>query len=93
MEANADGEAYAGKYDVKVKTGTLTITKKISKKISERVRVIRSFTFKITNQTTGDVYYKTLRFGEKSAEKQNTTTGMFNVKAQTTLEGLAQGNL
>ena len=30
--AHADGEAYAGKYDVKVKTGTLTITKKISKK-------------------------------------------------------------
>lgn len=39
---HADGEAYAGKYDVKVKTGTLILTKKISKKISERVRVIRS---------------------------------------------------
>lgn len=36
--AHVDGEAYAGKYDVKVKTGTLILTKKISKKISERVR-------------------------------------------------------
>lgn len=89
--AHADGEAYAGKYDVKVKTGTLTITKKISKKDIRACEGDPIFTFKITNQTTGDVYYKTLRFGEKSAEKQNTTTGMFNVKAQTTLEGLAQG--
>lgn len=88
---HADGEAYAGKYDVKVKTGTLTITKKISKKDIRACEGDPIFTFKITNQTTGDVYYKTLRFGEKSAEKQNTTTGMFNVKAQTTLEGLAQG--
>lgn len=89
--AHADGEAYAGKYDVKVKTGTLILTKKISKK---DIRVCEGdpiFTFKITNQTTGDVYYKTLRFGEKSAEDQTTTAGMFNVKAQTTLEGLAQG--
>ena len=85
------GEAYAGKYDVKVKTGTLTITKKISKKDIRACEGDPIFTFKITNQTTGDVYYKTLRFGEKSAEKQNTTTGMFNVKAQTTLEGLSQG--
>ena len=89
--AHADGEAYAGKYDVKVKTGTLTITKKISKKDIRACEGDPIFTFKITNQTTGDVYYKMLRFGEKSAEKQNTTTGMFNVKAQTTLEGLAQG--
>lgn len=89
--AHADGEAYAGKYDVKVKTGTLTITKKISKKDIRACEGDPIFTFKITNQTTGDVYYKTLRFGEKSAEEQNTTTGMFNVKAQTTLEGLAQG--
>ena len=89
--AHADGEAYAGKYDVKVKTGTLTITKKISKKDIRACEGDPIFTFKITNQTTGDVYYKTLRFGENSAEEQNTTTGMFNVKAQTTLEGLAQG--
>lgn len=89
--AHADGEAYAGKYDVKVKTGTLTITKKISKKDIRACEGDPIFTFKITNQTTGDVYYKTLRFGEKSAEEQNTTTGMFNVKVQTTLEGLAQG--
>lgn len=89
--AHVDGEAYAGKYDVKVKTGTLTITKKISKKDIRACEGDPIFTFKITNQTTGDVYYKTLRFGEKSAEEQNTTTGMFNVKAQTTLEGLAQG--
>lgn len=89
--AHADGEAYAGKYDVKVKTGTLTITKKISKKDIRACEGDPIFTFKITNQTTGDVYYKTLRFGEKSAEEQNTTTGMFNVKAQTTLKGLAQG--
>ena len=88
---HADGEAYAGKYDVKVKTGTLILTKKISKKDIRACEGDPIFTFKITNQTTGDVYYKTLRFGEKSAEEQNTTTGMFNVKAQTTLEGLAQG--
>lgn len=89
--AHADGEAYAGKYDVKVKTGTLTITKKISKKDIIACEGDPIFTFKITNQTTGDVYYKTLRFGENSAEDQTTTAGMFNVKAQTTLEGLAQG--
>lgn len=89
--AHADGEAYAGKYDVKVKTGTLTITKKISKKDIRACEGDPIFTFKITNQTTGDVYYKTLRFGENSAEDQTTTAGMFNVKAQTTLEGLAQG--
>ena len=89
--AHADGEAYAGKYDVKVKTGTLILTKKISKKDIRAYEGDPIFTFKITNQTTGDVYYKTLRFGEKSAEEQNTTAGMFNVKAQTTLEGLAQG--
>ena len=89
--AHADGEAYAGKYDVKVKTGTLILTKKISKKDIRACEGDPIFTFKITNQTTGDVYYKTLRFGENSAEEQNTTTGMFNVKAQTTLEGLAQG--
>lgn len=89
--AHADGEAYAGKYDVKVKTGTLTITKKISKKDIRACEGDPIFTFKITNQTTGDVYYKTLRFGENSAEDQTTIAGMFNVKAQTTLEGLAQG--
>ena len=89
--AQADGEAYAGKYDVKVKTGTLTITKKISKKDIIACEGDPIFTFKITNQTTGDVYYKTLRFGENCAEDQTTTAGMFNVKAQTTLEGLAQG--
>lgn len=89
--AHADGEAYAGKYDIKVKTGTLTITKKISKKDIRACEGDPIFTFKITNQTTGDVYYKTLRFGENSAEDQTTTAGMFNVKAQTTLEGLAQG--
>ena len=89
--AHADGEAYAGKYDVKVKTGTLTITKKISKKDIRACEGDPIFTFKITNQTTGDVYYKTLRFGENSAEDQTTTAGMFNVKAQTTLEGLSQG--
>lgn len=89
--AHADGEAYAGKYDVKVKTGTLTITKKISKKDIRACEGDPIFTFKITNQTTGDVYYKTLRFGENSAEDQTTTAGIFNVKAQTTLEGLAQG--
>ena len=89
--AHADGEAYAGKYDVKVKTGMLTITKKISKKDIRACEGDPIFTFKITNQTTGDVYYKTLRFGENSAEDQTTTAGMFNVKAQTTLEGLAQG--
>lgn len=89
--AHADGEAYAGKYDVKVKTGTLILTKKISKKDIRACEGDPIFTFKITNQTTGDVYYKTLRFGENSAEEQTTTTGMFNVKAQTTLEGLAQG--
>ena len=84
--AHADGEAYAGKYDVKVKTGTLTITKKISKKDIRACEGDPIFTFKITNQTTGDVYYKTLRFGENSAEDQTTTAGMFNVNAQTTLE-------
>ena len=89
--AHADGEAYAGKYDVKVKTGTLILTKKISKKDIRACEGDPIFTFKITNQTTGDVYYQTLRFGENSAEDQTTTTGMFNVKAQTTLEGLAQG--
>ena len=89
--AHADGEAYAGKYDVKVKTGTLILTKKISKKDIRASEGDPIFTFKITNQTTGDVYYKTLRFGENSAEDQTTTAGMFNVKAQTTLEGLAQG--
>ena len=89
--AHVDGEAYAGKYDVKVKTGTLTITKKISKKDIIACEGDPIFTFKITNQTTGDVYYKTLRFGDNSAEDQTTTAGMFNVKAQTTLEGLAQG--
>ena len=89
--AHADGEAYAGKYDVKVKTGTLILTKKISKKDIRACEGDPIFTFKITNQTTGDVYYKTLRFGENSAEEQTTTAGMFNVKAQTTLEGLAQG--
>lgn len=89
--AHADGETYAGKYDVKVKTGTLILTKKISKKDIRACEGDPIFTFKITNQTTGDVYYKTLRFGEKSAEGQTTTAGMFNVKAQTTLEGLAQG--
>lgn len=89
--AHVDGEAYAGKYDVKVKTGTLKLTKKISKKDIRACEGDPIFTFKITNQTTGDVYYKTLRFGENSAEDQTTTAGMFNVKAQTTLEGLAQG--
>lgn len=89
--AHADGEAYAGKYDVKVKTGTLILTKKISKKDIRACEGDPIFTFKITNQTTGDVYYKTLRFGENSAEDQTTTAGMFNVKARTTLEGLAQG--
>lgn len=89
--AHADGEAYAGKYDVKVKTGTLILTKKISKKDIRACEGDPIFTFKITNQTTGDVYYKTLRFGENSTEDQTTTAGMFNVKAQTTLEGLAQG--
>lgn len=89
--AHADGEAYAGKYDVKVKTGTLILTKKISKKDIRACEGDPIFTFKITNQTTGDVYYKTLRFRENSAEDQTTTAGMFNVKAQTTLEGLAQG--
>ena len=89
--AHADGEAYAGKYDVKVKRGTLILTKKISKKDIRACEGDPIFTFKITNQTTGDVYYKTLRFGENSAEDQTTTAGMFNVKAQTTLEGLAQG--
>ena len=89
--AHADGEAYAGKYDVKVKTGTLILTKKISKKDIRACEGDPIFTFKITNQTTGDVYYKTLRFGENSAEDQTTTAGMFNVKAQTTLEGLSQG--
>lgn len=88
---HADGEAYAGKYDVKVKRGTLILTKKISKKDIRACEGDPIFTFKITNQTTGDVYYKTLRFGENSAEDQTTTAGMFNVKAQTTLEGLAQG--
>lgn len=89
--AHVDGEAYAGKYDVKVKTGTLILTKKISKKDIRACEGDPIFTFKITNQTTGDVYYKTLRFGENSAEDQTTTATMFNVKAQTTLEGLAQG--
>ena len=89
--AHVDGEAYAGKYDVKVKTGTLILTKKISKKDIRACEGDPIFTFEITNQTTGDVYYKTLRFGENSAEDQTTTAGMFNVKAQTTLEGLAQG--
>ena len=89
--AHVDGEAYAGKYDVKVKTGTLILTKKISKKDIRACEGDPIFTFKITNQTTGDVYYKTLRFGENSAEDQTTAAGMFNVKAQTTLEGLAQG--
>lgn len=89
--AHVDGEAYAGKYDVKVKTGTLILTKKISKKDIRACEGDPIFTFKITNQTTGDVYYKTLRFGDNSAENQTTTAGMFNVKAQTTLEGLAQG--
>jgi fibro-slime domain-containing protein len=74
-----------------VKTGTLILTKKISKKDIRACEGDPIFTFKITNQTTGDVYYKTLRFGENSAEDQTTTAGMFNVKAQTTLEGLAQG--
>lgn len=89
--ATVEGENYAGRYEVKVKTGVLTLTKKISKKDIKASEGDPVFTFKITNQTTGDIYYKTLRFGEKGTEEQTTTNGLFNVKAQTTLEGLAQG--
>lgn len=88
--------AYAGQYDITVKTGELTITKKISKNAIKESEGDPIFTFKITNETTKDVYYKTLRFGinsEESREEGETQIeeGVFNVKATTTLTGLPQG--
>lgn len=86
-----DGKEYAAQYDVSVKTGTLTIEKRISKSDIKAYEGDPIFTFKITNQTTDEVYYKTLRFGENSTADQTISNGLFNVKAQTTLEGLPQG--
>ena len=87
--------AYAGQYNITVKTGELTITKKISKNAIKESEGDPIFTFKITNETTGDVYYKTLRFSANSNDRdeEDTTTdvGIFNVKVSTTLTGLPQG--
>ena len=95
-DENGNTFAYAGQYDITVKTGTLTITKKISKNAIKESEGDPIFTFKITNETTGDVYYKTLRFSEGSEDgseegESQIETGFFNVKASTTLTGLPQG--
>lgn len=88
-----EGVSYAGKYDVTVKTGTLSIEKKISKNAIKTYEGDPVFTFCITNETTGDVYYKTLRFGADSKEdsSEQIEEGFFNVTVKATLEGLPQG--
>ena len=97
VRKDEDGKnlAYAGQYNITVKTGKLTITKKISKNAIKESEGDPIFTFKITNETTGDVYYKTLRFSANSNDRdeEDTTTdvGIFNVKVSTTLTGLPQG--
>ncbi|MBD8973807.1 MAG: VWA domain-containing protein, partial [Clostridiales bacterium] len=87
--------AYAGQYNITVKTGELTITKKISINAIKESEGDPIFTFKITNETTGAVYYKTLRFGTSSDEDDEADSaidvGFINVKATTTLTGLPQG--
>ena len=88
-----EGAAYAGKYDVTVKTGTLSIEKKISKNAIKTYEGDPIFTFRITNETTGDIYYKTLCFGADSKEdsSKQIEEGFFNVTVKATLEGLPQG--
>ncbi len=52
----------SGKYVISVVAGTITITKTISKEDYKEIKGDPIFTFQIKNTTTGDVYYKTLRF-------------------------------
>ena len=83
-----DGKAYAAIYDVSVETGNLTIMKKINKNAIRKDEGDPVFTFKITNESTGRVYYKTLRFdGNEDSVKE----GVFDTAEKTTLSGLPQG--
>ena len=83
-----DGKAYAAVYDVSVETGNLTIMKKINKNAIRKDEGDPVFTFKITNESTGRVYYKTLRFdGNEDSVKE----GVFDTAEKTTLSGLPQG--
>ena len=83
-----DGKAYAAIYDVSVETGNLTIMKKINKNAIRKDEGDPVFTFKITNESTGRVYYKTLRFdGNEDSMKE----GVFDAAEKTTLSGLPQG--
>lgn len=83
-----DGKAYAAVYDVSVETGNLTIMKKINKNAIRKDEGDPVFTFKITNESTGRVYYKTLRFdGNEDSMKE----GVFDTAEKTTLSGLPQG--
>ena len=83
-----DGKAYAAVYDVSVETGNLTIMKKINKSAIRKDEGDPIFTFKITNESTGKVYYKTLRFGGNETSSKE---GMFDITEKTTLCGLPQG--
>ena len=83
-----DGKAYAAVYDVSVETGNLTIMKKINKSAIRKDEGDPIFTFKITNESTGKVYYKTLRFGGNETSSKE---GVFDIAEKTTLCGLPQG--
>lgn len=82
-------------YTVSIVTGSLTITKKISKFAYQAVEGDPIFTFRITNETTGDVFYKTLRFNENSSvdtsDDMQIEEGWFNITCSATIEELPQG--
>lgn len=95
MAEAKEGKAYAGQYEIGVETGTLCIVKKISKNAVKSVEGDPIFTFRITNTTTGAIYYKTLRFNLESAKdtdgEEAIEENFFNVTAKTSLSGLPQG--
>lgn len=94
-EKRAEKSVLETAYTISVVTGTLTITKKISKLAYQSIEGDPIFTFKITNETTGDVFYKTLRFNEDSSadtsDDMQVEEGWFNITCSTALEELPQG--
>lgn len=62
VEDTKKSEGNNGKYTVTVKTGTITITKKINQDSYKADEGDPIFTFKVTNLVDNKVYYRTVRF-------------------------------
>lgn len=96
VEDTKKSEGDNGKYTITVKSGIITITKKINRKSYEADEGDPIFTFRITNLIDDKVYYRTVRFDVKDGdtkvvEEENHLFSTNYYVCSAKVEGLPQG--